>query len=181
MSDEPPPEEFGALDIRRDFEKAMREAGDRTTWTAQDADYEAAGGHAGDSVRGAVLDDVSLARAVQRTGRGVTVFGGRGAVRFRMYPDGLRSLVEGWTKNFAGGAAGTGSGVRAASRLPAASCTASNSASMPSVQAWPKNVPACAGRYSLMNVTTLGQACFMPWETIGVQNLEIDRPVFVRG
>lgn len=70
-------------------------------------DYAAAGGHAGESVRGAVLDDVSLARAVQRTGRGVTVFGGRGAVRFRMYPHGLRSLVEGWTKNFAGGAAGT--------------------------------------------------------------------------
>lgn len=71
------------------------------------ADYEAAGGHGGESVRGAVLDDVTFARAVQRTGRDVTVFGGRGALRFRMYPHGLGSLVEGWTKNFAGGAAGT--------------------------------------------------------------------------
>jgi 4,4'-diaponeurosporenoate glycosyltransferase len=71
------------------------------------ADYEAAGGHAGEFVRGAVLDDVALARAVQRTDRGVTVFGGRGSLRFRMYPHGLGSLVEGWTKNFAGGAAGT--------------------------------------------------------------------------
>jgi 4,4'-diaponeurosporenoate glycosyltransferase len=70
-------------------------------------DYEAAGGHADASVRGAVLDDVMLARAVQRTGRAVTVFGGRGALHFRMYPHGLSTLVEGWTKNFAGGAAGT--------------------------------------------------------------------------
>lgn len=70
-------------------------------------DYEAAGGHGDESVRGAVLDDVALARAVQRTGRPVTVFGGRGALRFRMYPHGLGSLIEGWTKNFAGGAAGT--------------------------------------------------------------------------
>lgn len=69
--------------------------------------YEAAGGHDGASVRGAILDDVALARAVQRAGGTVTVLGGRGAIRFRMYPVGLGQLVEGWTKNFAGGAAGT--------------------------------------------------------------------------
>lgn len=69
--------------------------------------YDAAGGHAADPVRGAVLDDVALARAVQRAGGAVTVLGGRGALRFRMYPAGLGQLVEGWTKNFAGGAAGT--------------------------------------------------------------------------
>ena len=37
----------------------------------------------------------------------MTCLGGRGTVRFRMYPDGLGHLIEGWTKNFAGGAAGT--------------------------------------------------------------------------
>lgn len=69
--------------------------------------YEEAGGHAGEGVRSAVLDDVALARAVQRSGGTVTVLGGRGSLRFRMYPTGLGPLVEGWTKNFAGGAAGT--------------------------------------------------------------------------
>lgn len=68
------------------------------------ADYEAAGGHGAPAVRGAVLDDVALSTSL---GLPVTVLGGRGSLRFRMYPDGLRSLVEGWTKNFAGGAAGT--------------------------------------------------------------------------
>jgi 4,4'-diaponeurosporenoate glycosyltransferase len=67
--------------------------------------YEEFGGHA--SAPGDVLDDVALARAVQRSGRPVSLFGGRGVVRFRMYPDGVGQLIEGWTKNFAGGAAGT--------------------------------------------------------------------------
>jgi len=69
--------------------------------------YERSGGHADPSVRGAVLDDVTLARAVQRVGGRTTVLGGRGSLRFRMYPEGLSQLLEGWTKNFAGGAAGT--------------------------------------------------------------------------
>ena len=69
------------------------------------ADYERVGGHA--SVADQILDDVALARRYTDTGLQVTCLGGRGTVRFRMYPDGLRHLLEGWTKNFAGGAAGT--------------------------------------------------------------------------
>ncbi|HUP86626.1 MAG TPA: glycosyltransferase family A protein [Acidimicrobiales bacterium] len=69
--------------------------------------YERSGGHGGPTVRGAVLDDVALARAVQAAGGEVHLFGGRGALGFRMYPEGVAQLVEGWTKNFAGGAAGT--------------------------------------------------------------------------
>jgi 4,4'-diaponeurosporenoate glycosyltransferase len=69
--------------------------------------YEGIGGHGNPAVKGAVLDDVALARAVQRAGAPVHVFGGRTALRFRMYPRGLGQLVEGWSKNFAGGAAGT--------------------------------------------------------------------------
>lgn len=71
------------------------------------SDYRQAGGHDDPSVREAVLDDVALARAVQRADLPVTVLGGRGSLRFRMYPHGAAQLVEGWTKNFAGGAAGT--------------------------------------------------------------------------
>lgn len=69
--------------------------------------YERIGGHGHDAVRGAVLDDVALARAVQDGGETLHVFGGRSTMRFRMYPHGLPQLVEGWTKNFAGGAANT--------------------------------------------------------------------------
>ena len=36
--------------------------------------------------------------------RPVRCLGGGTTVSFRMYPDGLGSLVEGWTKNLAGGA-----------------------------------------------------------------------------
>lgn len=69
------------------------------------ADYDRIGGHA--SVADQILDDVALARRYTEAGLRVTCLGGRGSVRFRMYPDGLRHLLEGWTKNFAGGAAGT--------------------------------------------------------------------------
>jgi 4,4'-diaponeurosporenoate glycosyltransferase len=72
------------------------------------ATYERSGGHGAERVRGAVLDDVQLARAVQDAGGEVRLFLGRHVgMTFRMYPDGLRRLTEGWTKNFAGGAAGT--------------------------------------------------------------------------
>lgn len=66
------------------------------------ADYRAVGGHR--AVRGEVVEDVALARRYTDTGRPVTCLGGRGTVRFRMYPSGPAQLVEGWTKNFAGGA-----------------------------------------------------------------------------
>lgn len=63
------------------------------------ADYDAAGGHA--AVRSEVLEDLALSRRFPR----VTLFAGREDVTFRMYPDGLEALVEGWTKNVAAGAA----------------------------------------------------------------------------
>jgi 4,4'-diaponeurosporenoate glycosyltransferase len=72
------------------------------------AAYDRAGGHGAESVRGAILDDVALAaRIAGTTGGRVTVLGGRGAIHFRMYPHGLGQLLEGWTKNLAGGATGT--------------------------------------------------------------------------
>lgn len=65
-------------------------------------DYEAVGGHA--AVRGQVVDDLALCGLYRRKGLGVHCFGGRGVISFRMYPGGLASLVEGWTKNMATGA-----------------------------------------------------------------------------
>ena len=64
-------------------------------------DYARAGGHA--SVRGDVVEDISLARRYAECGLSARVFMGGDAVSFRMYPRGLRQLVEGWTKNLATG------------------------------------------------------------------------------
>lgn len=65
-------------------------------------DYEAVGGH--DRVAAAVLEDLELGRAYAGSGRPVIVLGGGDLVGYRMYPGGLGPLVEGWTKNMAGGA-----------------------------------------------------------------------------
>lgn len=66
------------------------------------ADYERVGGHA--AVGAAVTEDLALARAFERTGLPTWVFAGRGSFEYRMYPGGLRALLEGWSKNLASGA-----------------------------------------------------------------------------
>ncbi|MFP4373781.1 MAG: glycosyltransferase [Spirochaetaceae bacterium] len=69
-------------------------------------DYFAIDGHR--AVRADVLEDVELGRRAAKAGYALSCFAGRGTISFRMYPGGLRDLVDGWTKNFALGAAGTG-------------------------------------------------------------------------
>lgn len=65
------------------------------------ARYLEVGGHAAPTVRRAVAEDLALGEAFGE----VEVFMGADAVSLRMYPNGLRSLVEGFTKNLATGAA----------------------------------------------------------------------------
>jgi 4,4'-diaponeurosporenoate glycosyltransferase len=55
-------------------------------------------------VRGAIVEDLELARRYRSGGLPVHCFLGGETVEFRMYPDGLAQLVEGWTKNLASGA-----------------------------------------------------------------------------
>jgi len=62
---------------------------------ASRSSYLASGGHAHPDVRGAVLEDIALARRFPVTDLYV---GSRRTTTFRMYPTGLRPLVEGWTK-----------------------------------------------------------------------------------
>jgi 4,4'-diaponeurosporenoate glycosyltransferase len=69
------------------------------------ADYEDAGGHA--AVHDQVVEDVALAQAYRAADKSVEVLAGERSVRFRMYPDGPRSMLQGWTKNFVTGAGAT--------------------------------------------------------------------------
>jgi 4,4'-diaponeurosporenoate glycosyltransferase len=69
------------------------------------ADYERVGGHA--AVRGQILEHFFLARQFAAGGITVRSAQGRGVLRVRMYPGGLRALAHGWGKAFAAGAAGT--------------------------------------------------------------------------
>ncbi len=69
--------------------------------------YDAVGGHAHPAVRSTVLEDIALADRMREQDRPVRIRAGRGTIDFRMYPEGLAQLTEGWTKGFAFGAAGT--------------------------------------------------------------------------
>lgn len=64
--------------------------------------YRAVGGHSAISVRGAVNEDIALGRLFDHTR---VYLGGPKSVTFRMYPHGLKSLVNGFSKNLATGAA----------------------------------------------------------------------------
>ena len=66
------------------------------------ADYDVVGGHR--AVRADIAEDLALARRYRDADQPVTVLGGHDLVTFRMYPDGLGQLIEGWSKNMATGA-----------------------------------------------------------------------------
>ena len=64
--------------------------------------YRRVGGH--EIVKGRILENFRLAEQFRAAGIPVRSVTGRGVFSFRMYPNGLRELVEGWTKGFASGA-----------------------------------------------------------------------------
>jgi 4,4'-diaponeurosporenoate glycosyltransferase len=66
------------------------------------SDYADVGGH--ESIKGCVIDDFALAGRFTDAGHAVTNLAGGRDVSFRMYPDGFRSLLDGWTKNMSAGA-----------------------------------------------------------------------------
>ena len=68
-------------------------------------DYELVGGHR--AVRHEVAEDVALGRRYRSADREVTVLTGSAGIRYRMYPGGIRQLVQGWTRSMAAGAGAT--------------------------------------------------------------------------
>jgi len=71
--------------------------------------YRRVGGH--ESVKGRILENFWLAGQFRTANIPVRSAIGRDALSFRMYPNGLHELIEGWTKGFASGAGQTPRGV----------------------------------------------------------------------
>ena len=69
------------------------------------ADYRRVGGH--EAVKGRILENFHLSERFREEGIPLHSMAGKGLIAFRMYPNGLSELVEGWTKGFASGAART--------------------------------------------------------------------------
>ncbi|MBD3315245.1 MAG: glycosyltransferase [Chitinivibrionales bacterium] len=65
-------------------------------------DYFFAGGH--EKVKGNVLENLSLGRVFREADLSMHLYGGRGTLNVRMYPDGLGALIDGWSKAFIDGA-----------------------------------------------------------------------------
>lgn len=65
-------------------------------------DYFSLDGHR--RVKFLVLENLALGREFQDNGGNLRCFGGIDTINFRMYPNGLRELIEGWSKGFASGA-----------------------------------------------------------------------------
>ena len=70
-------------------------------------------GHA--AVKGAVLENLMLARILHDAGRPTLCLGGRGTLHMRMFPDGVRQMADSWSKAFLSGAAASGAFVVACS------------------------------------------------------------------
>lgn len=73
-------------------------------------EYDTFGGH--EAVRRSILDDIDLGHKFVESGAKVRSFSGRGVVEFRMYPEGSRALINGFTKNLLLGAQRAGAWFR---------------------------------------------------------------------
>ena len=67
--------------------------------------YLNSGGH--DKVKGEILEDVAFGSDLQKKGVEIHCLGGKSTISFRMYPNGIRELINGWSKGFAMGATKT--------------------------------------------------------------------------
>jgi len=64
--------------------------------------YLESGGHI--AVKGEVVEDLALGEKLKKHNLPIHCYGGQGTISFRMYPNGIRELVDGWSKGFATGA-----------------------------------------------------------------------------
>jgi 4,4'-diaponeurosporenoate glycosyltransferase len=64
--------------------------------------YFESGGHK--EVRSEVVEDLALGERFKRWKVPIYCYGGKGTISFRMYPNGVGELIDGWSKGFATGA-----------------------------------------------------------------------------
>jgi 4,4'-diaponeurosporenoate glycosyltransferase len=64
--------------------------------------YMESGGHI--AVKGEVVEDLALGERLRKHNLSIHCYGGQGTISFRMYPNGIGELVDGWSKGFATGA-----------------------------------------------------------------------------
>ena len=55
-------------------------------------------------MKGEVVEDLALGEKLKKRNLPIHCYGGLGTISFRMYPNGIRELVDGWSKGFATGA-----------------------------------------------------------------------------
>jgi 4,4'-diaponeurosporenoate glycosyltransferase len=67
--------------------------------------YLEIGGHM--AVKGEVVEDLALGNKLNKQKIPIYCYSGKGTISFRMYPSGLRELIDGWSKGFATGAVKT--------------------------------------------------------------------------
>lgn len=68
-------------------------------------DYDRAGGH--ESVKAMVLENFHLAHQFRTLGMQCRTYSGKNLIEMRMYPDGFKSMRNGWLKGFSSGAEST--------------------------------------------------------------------------
>ena len=83
--------------------------------------FDAIGGFTG--VRTCIIEDLALGERLREAGIGFRLLAGGGLISFRMYREGFRSLIQGWTKNFAEGASKTPIGLFALVFIWVTGCT----------------------------------------------------------
>jgi len=64
--------------------------------------YLESGGHL--AVKNEVVEDLALGETLKKHNLSIHCYGGQGTISFRMYPNGIRELLDGWSKGFATGA-----------------------------------------------------------------------------
>jgi 4,4'-diaponeurosporenoate glycosyltransferase len=67
--------------------------------------YESSGGH--EIIKGELLEDMAYGNSLKREKVPINNYGGKNAISFRMYPNGIGGLINGWSKGFAMGASKT--------------------------------------------------------------------------
>jgi len=67
--------------------------------------YLESGGHT--EVKGEVVEDLAFGNRLKKQKIPIYCYGGKGTISFRMYPNGIKELVDGWSKGFATGAVKT--------------------------------------------------------------------------